>query len=121
MTDISSSWILDAIGADRLERDQTKASRILLKTALNLTGDTDTATDSDLKFTAEPLELAVFALLEDKKQINTLRKLSQKAFQLLRVLPIPHGVMDAAQWLLKVACIGVLADRGADACLGARA
>lgn len=116
MTDISSSWILDAIGADRLERDQTKASRILLKTALNLTGDTDTATDSDLKFTAEALELAVFDLLEDKKQINTLRKLSQKAFQLLRVLPIPHGVMDAAQWLLKVACIGVLADRGADAC-----
>ena len=108
-----NNWILDAIGTERLECATTEAARRLLKRALDLANSTDD--ESDLLFTAEAIELALFQVLDDEESLDDLRNLSEKAFQLLRVLPIPSLVLQAAQWLLRVACLGVLGDRGADA------
>jgi replicative superfamily II helicase len=110
---MEASWILEAIGTERLERSSTEAARRLVKQALNL--PQDIVDDSDLRFTAEAVELAVIDLLDDEEHLDDLRVLSERAFQLLRVLPVPPSPMDAGGWLLRVACLGVLGDRGADA------
>ena len=110
---INNSWILDAIGIENLEAAQTEVARRLLMSALDLPYEPDG--DFNLQFTANALQLAVYDLLDQEEQLNTLRLLSKNTFDILRVLAIPEHPLDAAKHLLNLACFGVLGERGADA------
>ena len=108
-----TSWIVDALDTDLLEQAHTEASRRLLNHALGLT--TAVEDDTNLCFIADALELAVMDLLDDEEQIDALRDVSAEAFQLLRVLPRPESPIEAAKVCLRLACLGVLGERGTDA------
>lgn len=108
-----TSWIVDALDTDLLEQAHTEASRRLLNHALGLT--TAVEDDTNLWFIADALELAVMDLLDDEEQIDALRDVSAEAFQLLRVLPRPKSPIEAAKVCLRLACLGVLGERGTDA------
>lgn len=108
-----TSWIVDALDTDLLEHAHTEASRRLLNHTLGLT--TAVEDDTNLRFIAEALELAVMDLLDDEEQIDTLHETSAEAFQLLRVLPRPESPIEVAKVCLHLACLGVLGERGTDA------
>lgn len=108
-----TSWIVDSLNPDLLNRAQIEASRRLLNSALGLTGTSDE--DNNLRFVGDTLELAVIDLLDNEGEINALRKVSAEAFQLLRVLPRPESSLEAAKDCLRLACLGVLGERGVDA------
>ena len=110
---MSTSWVLDAIGLDRLYQARTEASRRLLSQALN--PNVEMSEDLYLRFAAEGLELAAIDLLEDEEHTDELRKVCADAFQMLRVLPRPNDPMDAAKAALRMVCVGILGDRSADA------
>jgi DEAD/DEAH box helicase len=71
--------------------------------------------EHDLRFIAEALQLAVFDLLDEETRLDDLRTISERAFQMMRVLPRPESPLDTAEWLLRVACLGVLGERWTDA------
>ena len=108
-----TSWIVDNLNPDLLNQAQVEASRRLLNSALGLTGTSDE--DNNLRFVSDTLELAVIDLLDNEGEVNTLRKVSAEAFQLLRVLPRPESSLEAAKACLRLACLGVLGERGVDA------
>ncbi|MDR3569244.1 MAG: DEAD/DEAH box helicase [Syntrophobacteraceae bacterium] len=108
-----TSWILDSLNPDLLQWARTEASRRLLDTALGLVGKRED--DSNLLFAAESLELAVIDLLDNDKEVDSLREISAEAFQLLRVLPPPKAPLEAAKSYLRLACLGVIGERGVDA------
>ena len=108
-----TSWIVDNLNPDLLNQAQVEASRRLLNNALGLAGTSDE--DNNLRFVGETLELAVIDLLGNEDEVNTLRKVSAEAFQLLRVLPRPESSLEAAKACLRLACLGVLGERGVDA------
>ena len=108
-----TSWIVDALDTDLLEQAHTEASRRLLNHALGLT--TAVEDDTNLRFIADALELAVMDLLDDEEQIDTLREVSADAFQLLRVCPRPKSSIESAKVCLRLACLGILGERGTDA------
>jgi RAD3-like DEAD/DEAH box helicase/helicase-like protein len=108
-----TSWIVDSLNPGLLNRAQIEASRRLLNSALGLTGTSDE--DNNLRFVGDTLELAVIDLLDNEGEVNTLRKVSAEAFQLLRVLPRPESPLEAAKACLRLACLGVLGERGVDA------
>lgn len=108
-----TSWIVDSLNPDLLDRARTEASRRLLNNALGLIGTS--GEDNNLRFVGETLELAVVDLLDNEGEVNSLREISAEAFQLLRVLPRPESPLDAAKACLRLACLGVLGERGVDA------
>ena len=82
-----TSWILNSLNSELLQRAQVEASRRLLKNALGVNGEREE--ERNLRFMADALELAVIDLLGEEGEVNTLRQVSADAFQLLRVLPRP--------------------------------
>jgi DEAD/DEAH box helicase len=108
-----TSWIVDSLNPGLLNRAQIEASRRLLNSALGLAGTSDE--DNNIRFVSDTLELAVIDLLDNEGEVNTLRKVSAEAFQLLRVLPRPESPLEAAKACLRLACLGVLGERGVDA------
>ena len=94
-------------------RAQEEASRRLLKNALGVNGER--AEERNLRFMADAMELAVIDLLGEEGEVNTLRQVSADAFQLLRVLPRPESPIESAKVSLRLACLGVLGERGVDA------
>lgn len=108
-----TSWIVDSLNPDLLNQAQIEASRRLLSSALGLAGTSDE--DNNLRFVGETLELAVIDLLDNEGEVNTLREVSAEAFQLLRVLPRPESPLEAAKACLRLACLGVIGERGVDA------
>lgn len=70
--------------------------------------------DLDLTFITGALELAVFDILDDPEELQLLRKLSTEAYEIFRVLPSPVETVERMKWLVRTACLGVLADRGSD-------
>jgi len=108
------SWVLDVLGASRVARAREQASRRRLVAALDVEapelGDAD-----DLREVGAALELSVFDLLAEERDDARLRSVSAEAFQVLRALPRPEGPIEAGEWLLRLACLAVLGDRGADA------
>lgn len=108
-----TSWIVDTLNKDLLDQARTEASRRLLNNALGLIGTS--AEDNNLRFVEETLELAVVDLLDNENDVNSLREISAEAFQLLRVLPQPESPLEAAKTCLRLACLGVLGERGVDA------
>ena len=108
----TDSWIVNSLGTENVRKATTEASRRRLQGALGIAGPTD-FTDEQLRFIANGLELRVLDLLEDE---NTLALLSAsaEAFQVARVLSLPHAPVEAAEALVRLGCLGVLGDRGAD-------
>ena len=108
-----TSWILNSLNSELLQGAHVEASRRLLKNALGVNGEREE--ERNLRFMADAMELAVIDLLGEEVEVNTLRQVSADAFQLLRVLPRPEFPIEAAKVCLRLACLGVLGERGVDA------
>ena len=108
------TWVVDVLGVERIARAKEQASRRRLVAALDVE-PVDLGDDDELREVGAALELAVFDLLAEENPGERLRQTSAEAFQVLRALPIPPGPLEAGKWLLRLSCIAVLGDRGADA------
>lgn len=108
------TWILDALGVDRVARAKEQASRRRLVAALDVE-PLDLGDDEELRTVGAALELAVFDLLAEESPGLRLRSASAEAFQVLSGLRAPSEPLAAGEWLLRASCIAVLGDRGADA------
>ena len=106
------SWLTDALGAENIRNATTEASRRRLRVALDI-AESGQLTDDQLRFMADGLELRVFHLLETGN-VDELTTVAAEAFQVARVLPRPETPLEAATVLLRLGCLGVLGDRGAD-------
>ena len=107
-----SSWITASIGAERLQAAQGEATRRRLGSALGVPMASSLA-DDDLRFVVGALELRV-AMLLDQDDGDKLREAAAQAFQLARTLLSTSPAHGGAAEVLRVACLGVLGDRGAD-------
>lgn len=108
----SDSWILASLGTERLNQAREESARTRLNYALgtNLDAGLDAAT---LRFVADSLELRVHDELSRDDQ-NGLVVAAADAFQIARAIPRPNDPMASAEWLLRVGCLAILGDRGAD-------
>jgi hypothetical protein len=112
---LPSSWVLEALGEDRVAWSDNESARRLLELALDTPHLIDGArAEKDLQFVAEAMELAVLDLLDADNRLDELRVVSEKAFQLLRVMSLPDAPDARGDWLLRTACLGILGERGAD-------
>lgn len=109
----TGDWMRSAVGEERLQSCMTEASRTRLVRALGA-DDASTASEEELRFVANSLELLVFDLLEKEDAVGDLRQASADAFQLARTLTPPDEPIAAAQWLVRLGCLAVLGDRSAD-------
>ena len=108
----AGGWIVDALGAETVLRASEEAGRRRLRDALGL--DTHDGLDHDrLRFVANTLELRVVVLLDGENR-DDLRAAAADAFQVARVLPRAAEPLEAAECLVRLGCLGVLGDRGAD-------
>ncbi|MCB9740723.1 MAG: DEAD/DEAH box helicase [Deltaproteobacteria bacterium] len=107
------SWILDAIGAERVGHARSEADRRRIITALAIDG-THRVDDAELLAVANALELQVFELLGGD-DADALRRAAVAAFQVLRSVARPSDPLKNAAWLLRITCIAVIGDRAADA------
>lgn len=110
MTD--TGWIAQSLGNERIARAAEEAGRRRIRHAFGMSPANDT-NEAQLKFIASGLELRVFAALESEDE-NVLRSAALEAFQIARALPRPSEDLMAAEWLVGLSCLGVMADRGAD-------
>lgn len=108
----TDSWITASIGAERLEAAQEEANRRRIGAALEIPTEPGLA-DDELRFVVNALELRV-AMLLDQEDGNALREAAAQAFQLARTLLPASPAHEGAAEILRVACLGVLGDRGAD-------
>lgn len=108
----TDSWITASIGDERLQAAQEEATRRRLRAALDVPMGSGLA-DDDLRFVGNALELRV-AMLVDHGDGDALRKAAAQAFQLARTLLPDSSTHGGATEVLRVACLGVLGDRGAD-------
>ncbi|MXW40441.1 MAG: DEAD/DEAH box helicase [Synechococcus sp. SB0668_bin_15] len=108
----TDSWITASIGAKRLQVAQEEATRRRLGSALGVPMDSSLA-DDDLRFVINALELRV-AMLLDHDDGDELREAAAQAFQLARALLPASPAHGKVAEILRVACLGVLGDRGAD-------
>ena len=106
------SWVLDAIGAERVDRAEVEASRRRVA-AIGFEA-VEFGNEDELREVGAALELLVFDLLNDDEQLDALRQTSARAFQVCRAIPLPPDPVEAAEWLLRLACMAILGDRGAD-------
>ena len=107
------SWLLDAIGAERVDRAEVDASRRRVGATLGVEM-VEFGNEGELREAGAVLELLVFDLLADEEPPDALRQASERAFQVCRAIPPPPEPIEAAQWLLRLACMAILGDRGAD-------
>ena len=108
----SASWIVDSLGVEKVRQATTEAGRRRLRDALGI-GGTGHLDDGRLRFVAEALELRVAVLLDDGDAAD-LCAAAAEAFQVARVLPHEGAPVETAQSLVRLGCLGVLGDRGAD-------
>ena len=108
----SGSWIIDSLGVDKVRDATVEAGRRRLHGTFGIekVGHVD---DDHLRFIADTLELRVFHLMEDDSSFE-LRSAAAEAFQVARVLPRSESPTEAAQALVRLGCLGVLGERGAD-------
>jgi len=107
-----TSWVIDSLDPGKLDVAYEEAARRVLKDALGLNGELEE--NATIRFMAEALELAVVDILEDRDQLRLMRKTSEQAFQLLRVLPKPEVPLEEGKVCVRLACLGILGDRGSD-------
>ena len=108
----SESWIVNSLGVEKVHRAAEEAGRRRLGDALGI-GGTGRLDDDHLRFVANALELHVVVLLDDGNP-DELRAAAVEAFQVARVLPRDGTPTETAQSLVRLGCLGVLGDRGAD-------
>lgn len=108
------SWVVEAFGRERIQRAREEADRRRLHTALSI-GGAALVDDAELVEVGAVLELQVFDRLEDGEAGEGLRSACVDAFQVLRAVSRPPDPVEAAAWMLRLSCIAVLGDRGADA------
>lgn len=108
----ADAWIINSLGAEKVRKAITEASRRRIQDALGVEGNID-CTDEQLRFIANALELRVLDLLEDENS-SAFISASAEAFQVMRVLPFRGTPVEAAEALVRLSCLGVLGDRGAD-------
>jgi len=107
------SWIVDSLGTDRLQEAATEAARRRLWSALRDTPPEATHADNRLRFAANALELDVLDAIGDD-DLPRLRRSAASAFQIARVLRLPESPTERAEALVRLGCLGILGDRGAD-------
>lgn len=107
------SWIVDALGSERTAAAATEAGRRRLCAALQL-DCTHRVADEELRSVASALELAVYDLMDDEDRRGELRAAAAQTFQVARALKLPAEPMGQAAWLIRLGCLAVLGDRGAD-------
>ena len=105
-------WIINALGEDRVRQADVESSRRRLLQALGLVSREEISNER-LRFIANALVLRVVDLL-DADDRAALSIAASDAFQVARVLPLPGKPVAAAEALLRLGCLGVLGDRGAD-------
>ena len=106
------SWIIDSLGVEKVRNATTEARRRRLLHAFGLS-EAKQLSDDHLRFVADTLELRVFDLI-DEESTGNLHTAAAEAFQIARVLPLSEEPIEAAQALVRMGCLGVLGDRGAD-------
>lgn len=108
------SWIRDAIPDEVSERASADAVRVRIADALDV--PTEGLDERSTSFAQQAWELALFDLLSDSESDqDSTRETAEQAFQLLRVLSPPREAPDANRFLVRLGCLGLLADRQADA------
>lgn len=108
----TDDWIVESLGRDEVAGVVEDASRRRLRRSLDSTLR-PRRSDEQLGFVAGGLELRVIELLDDDS-VQALRFAAQEAFQVLRTLPPPVEPVARARHLVRLGCLGVLGDRGAD-------
>ena len=107
------SWVLDAIGRERLEAAKEEASRRRLGAALGVSL-AERLGEEDLRHVFSSLELGVFDALDDDDAVETLRYVSAQAFLVGRTLTPPAEPIERAAWLVRLGCLALLGERGTD-------
>ena len=107
------SWIVESLGIERLHEATTEAARRRLWSALRDTPPEVKQADDRLRFTANALELDMLVAI-GKDDLPRLRRSAASAFQIARVLSLPDSPMERAEALVRLGCLGILGDRGAD-------
>lgn len=108
----TSSWIAESLGTGSVNDAIVEADRRRIQRALNI-GKPTLLTDDRLRFIANGLEIRVFELLEEEDP-NELSSVASEVFQIARVLRLPQTAMETAEALVRLGCLGILGDRGAD-------
>ncbi|MCY4353925.1 MAG: DEAD/DEAH box helicase [Truepera sp.] len=108
----TDSWVVASIGEERVRNAATEAGRRRLQSALSI-GESKQLSDEHLRFVANGLEIRVLDLL-DNGDAKELCAAAAEVFQVARVLPRPDKPMEAAAELVRLGCLGILGDRGAD-------
>ena len=107
------SWILEAVGPQRVDRAEVEASRRRMTAALGVEA-VGIGNEDEFRQAGAALELLVFDLLTEEEQSDRLRRASARAFQVCRAIPLPSEPVQTAEWLLRISCMAILGDRGAD-------
>src|SRR5690554_430666 len=108
-----TSWLIETLDEGLVCAAEEEASRRRINDALGI--DREPGLDDDtLQHIVEVLELDVFDCLMEKSDRDRLRQASARAFQLSRVVSLPATPLDRAEQLLRLGCLAVLGDRGAD-------
>lgn len=108
----ADSWILSSVGVETVQVVRDESTRRRLAAALGTQRDADVS-DENLRFVAHALELRAFRLL-DSDDPTALRDAAAQAFQVARAIPLSTVRLEAATELVRLGCLGVLGDRGAD-------
>src|SRR6476646_10821122 len=109
-----ANWIQEAIPDEISTRASVDAVRIRIADALEITSDP--FDERSVTFVQQAWELALFdALGEGDADSDSIRETAEQAFQLLRVLSPPRDALSASRFLVRLGCLGLLADRQADA------
>jgi hypothetical protein len=106
------SWILESLGATKIQEAVEESGRRRLRHALGIQ-ELTWVTDDSIRFAANALELHAFRLLESD-DAGALRDAAANAFQVARTIARGALPLDAAATLVRLGCLGVLGDRGAD-------
>ena len=108
----ADSWIIQSLGVDKVSGAETEAARRRLRRALGIGGELEVS-DEQLRFIVNGLELRVLDFLEGTDS-ERLCAAAAQAFQVGRVLPHEGLPIEVGQSWVRLGCLGVLGDRGAD-------
>jgi DEAD/DEAH box helicase/Helicase conserved C-terminal domain len=109
---LSENWVAASIPEASAGRALADADRSRVSAALET--DITEIDERTVRFAQQAWELAlVDALLEQDE--DEVRLAAENAFQLLRVLVRPAGGVDRGRFFVRLGCLGLLADRQADA------
>ncbi len=108
------NWVQEAIPAEASEQASADAIRVRIADALEVMSEP--FDERSVSFAQQAWELALFDALSDEDgDGGSVRETAEQAFQLLRVLSPPRAAPDASRFLVRLGCLGLLADRQADA------